>query len=813
MTVDVFTMKCDALEGAKLVGFRGKEAISQPFEFLLFFTMPAGTEVSGAVGQAASLVADRGPDHEVLAWHGVIAGVSLLHQTLERAVYQARLVPRLWALRHFWRSYVFTDMKLPEFLSSALEDGGLASDDYQFFIDQNLYATEEFVAQYRETHLDFFHRWLEREGLYYYFEHDPEGASEKLVIVDNRGHHDPLLGEGKVFYKPTFDDGGGYAEAFHHLAVDVQWLPKSVTIADYDYGHPSANLSGDHEVTGPGLGTIREYGFRAFDASNIKRLSQVRAESIGCREATMRASGDYLGIRSGYLFSVEDRPDIVDEKWLAVEVEHAGTVSATTPEMAQITGLTLGKTYQVKVFAVRETEQYRHPQKTPWPRIYGFENGVVCGDATSKYAQIDDDGRYMVRFEFDTSDLPDGKASTRVRMLQPHGGDTEGFHFPLRKGTEVMIGFLGGDPDRPFIAGVVPNTHKPSVVGSRNHTQNVIRTGSGNQIVMEDDEGKEFIYMSSPNNSSGIYIGHPTGKQSGVYTGEGEAPLGDFRSPANANPVDNGVTVVSGFEASMLQQTEGNFGLWVGTDYQEDVAGYKNVFVEQDAWFGYLGSHWLHVGAASEEIYFDLRETTITLNWDVEVGTSYTIHVQQGKATENFDSGHEQNVQSGQKITVAGGQELTVSDGGQTIDVTGDKTEHIHGACKITVDADAKWTWLGTKWEWTTGVKTGIHGGMKNSILLGGKADVVMGVKQLVVVGSKSDFVVGAKVDIVAGTTFKTKGPEVEVKAAWIKTLGGWVNSTPAKIQTAASAVHTEAMKVAAHPTVQSVIATMNIFV
>jgi len=811
MTVDVFSMKCEALTGAKLVGFRGKEAISKPFEFLLFFTLPAGTEVSGAVGQRATLSADRGSEQEPMAWHGVIAGVSLLHQTVERAVYQARLVPKVWALRHFWRSYVFTDMKLPQFLTATLEDGGLGSADYAFFVDDVAYAKEAFVAQYRETHLDFVHRWMEREGLYYYFEHDPEGQSEKLVIVDNRGHHDALIEGAKVRYRPTSDEGGGSMEAFHHLSADIQWLPKSVTIADYDYGHPSANLSGDHEVTGPGLGKIREYGFRAFDATNIQRLSRVRAESIGCREATLRAVGDYLGIRAGYVFAIEDRPDIVDEKWLAIEVEHSGTVSATTPEMARITGLNVDKTYQVEVLAVRETEQYRHPQKTPWPRIYGFENGVVCGDATSTYAQIDDDGRYMVRFEFDTSDLPDGKASTRVRMLQPHGGDSEGFHFPLRKGTEVMIGFLGGDPDRPFIAGVVPNTHKPSVVSARNNTQNVIRTGSGNQIVMEDDAGKEFIFMSTPNNASGIYIGHPTAKQSGIFTGDGDAPLGDFRSPANANPIDNGVTVITDFEASMLEQTEGNYGLWVGGHYQEDVAGSKGVFVEQDAWFGYLGSHWLHVGAASEEIYYDLRDTTVTLNWDVEVGTTYTLHVKNGLAKEDFDTGHEQNVQSGQKITVAGGQELTVSDGGQTVDITGDRKVHIHGSNKMTVDADVKWEWLGSKWEWTSGVKTNIHGGMKNSVLLGGKVDVVIGLKQLFVAGIKSDAVTN-KIDIYlskadTGTNLiKAFGSELGV-------IGSNIETAASHVATAAVKAKNQAMVAASHPAVQTVISSMNIFV
>ncbi|MEZ4306960.1 MAG: phage late control D family protein [Polyangiaceae bacterium] len=49
------------------------------------------------------------------------------------------------------------------------------------------YPDEEFVCQYRESHLDFLHRWFEREGLYYYFEHeDSDSGTEKLIIVDDR---------------------------------------------------------------------------------------------------------------------------------------------------------------------------------------------------------------------------------------------------------------------------------------------------------------------------------------------------------------------------------------------------------------------------------------------------------------------------------------------------------------------------------------------------------------------------------------------------------------------------------------------------
>src|SRR5690606_26356950 len=129
----------------------------------------------------------------------------------------------------------------------------------------------------------------------------------------------------------------------------------------------------------------------------------------------------------------------------------------------------------------------------------------VDGEADSPYAQIDDQGRYLVKFKFDESDLENGKASTYVRMMQPHGGTTEGLHFPLRKGSDVVFSFLGGDPDRPVIAGVVPNTTTPSPVTNTNHTQNVIRTGANNHIILDDSEGREFISIRTPNNNTALY--------------------------------------------------------------------------------------------------------------------------------------------------------------------------------------------------------------------------------------------------------------------------------------------------------------------
>jgi type VI secretion system secreted protein VgrG len=80
-------------------------------------------------------------------------------------------------------------------------------------------------------------------------------------------------------------------------------------------------------------------------------------------------------------------------------------------------------------------------------------------------------------------------------------------HFPLRKGTEVLLAFIDGDPDRPVIAGTVPNPETPSVVNKDNRTRSQIVTAGNNRLYFEDEAGKERILMHSPAANSFVRLG------------------------------------------------------------------------------------------------------------------------------------------------------------------------------------------------------------------------------------------------------------------------------------------------------------------
>jgi type VI secretion system secreted protein VgrG len=55
----------------------------------------------------------------------------------------------------------------------------------------------------------------------------------------------------------------------------------------------------------------------------------------------------------------------------------------------------------------------------------------------------------------------------------------------------------------------VPNSENPSLVANENPSQNVIHTGGGNRLEMEDKEGSQHVNLSTPHASSYMRMGAP----------------------------------------------------------------------------------------------------------------------------------------------------------------------------------------------------------------------------------------------------------------------------------------------------------------
>ncbi len=505
---DFITISSSALpDDTRVAAFRAVEAISRPYEVEVFLLVPSeGLELADGIGAKARLILDRAHDKIVpFYFSGVFGSLELLHEFDGRTLVRGIIVPRIWQLGLSIHSRIFTKMSVREIIEAVLDDNALT--DYELRLGS--YPKEEHVCQYRESDLAFLSRWMEREGIFYFFEHTDEG--EKLIICDDKSYEKDPIGI-PVRYHPQSGGDHSAGASFRSFRCRHATLPATVKLKDYDYTKPNLDVSGTASVSDAGTAEVSIYGDRFFTPGDGKRLAQLRAEGYKAREVVYQAAGTRLHIRPGYVFELEEHPRApFNAEYVATEVTHSGNQATGGSGFREFIELDHEDVYLVEVSAIPGKKQFRAEQSTPWPRIYSFENGIVDGAADSEYAQIDDHGRYLVKFKFDESALKNGKASTFIRMMQPHGGGVEGFHFPLRKGTEVMFSFLGGDPDRPVISGTVPNVLTPSPVTGSNHTKNVIQTGGRNRIELEDQSGQQWIHTSTPYETTFMRMGLPFG--------------------------------------------------------------------------------------------------------------------------------------------------------------------------------------------------------------------------------------------------------------------------------------------------------------
>jgi type VI secretion system secreted protein VgrG len=567
------TLEAPALADAiRVVGFRGTERLCRPYEFELFAQVEGqgrAADLEEAISSAAKLTLQRDQEQPQI-FQGILANVSLVQQMPAWALYRLELVPRLWQLGLTRHSRVFTKQSVPDTIQSVLEAAGFGPEDFELRLDGD-YASEELVVQYAESNLDFLQRWMEHEGLYYFFEQTDGG--EKLVIVDHGSFHQPMV-DKKVRYFPLAGHDTSAGECFDTFAAIRAATVGRVKVADYDYARPMLDVSADQRVSERGFDEIRVHAGRFFDPEQAKRFARIRAEELKAREMVYHAAGTALHMSAGYLVELsEHASDGFNKGYLLTEVHHFCNQLQQEGDshLGRIVKPEFEDVYRVEVKAADASQPYRAPQSTPKPRVMGFEGAVVDGPADSQYAQLDEQGRYQVRFRFDESDLPDGKRSTYVRMMQPYGGTTEGFHFPLRKGTEVMIAFDGGDPDRPFIAGAIPNATTPSPVTDANPEMNIIQTSGDNFIKFNDREDEQFYQIGSPVKNGLIHVGYKY-----PVFGMGKPP-----------------TMV---DANLVLRTDGVGAFKFGSDWHIDVGGVKNE----------------HVKGAVVEKYDTSQDTTVT---------------------------------------------------------------------------------------------------------------------------------------------------------------------------------------------------------
>ncbi|MFH1135200.1 MAG: type VI secretion system tip protein TssI/VgrG [Pseudomonadota bacterium] len=488
---------------------KGMERLSEPYQLEMRLASRRRDIDLDALSAAPAVFGLIHPGGKY-SFPGLVAECEVLESSHGWTFYNVILVPEFWKLKLTRHNQVFLDVEFPDLISSALMDGGLSPVDFEINTTRD-YPLREYVCQYGESHFDFVSRWMEREGVHYFFEQGE--TSTQLKIVDSSQAHQKSSPEADLILTPVT---GLKNTVESNLAWEF-WAgrrpgARSIRLKDYNYRRPSLEISAEVEADPEGFGTVFHYGDHIQSQEEGRALARLRAEGQLTEKSVFHGRSLAPFLKPGYLFTLQEHPiDEFNIDYLAVEVAHEGRQAAYLYSLLGLESEFAEKEdfYHNRFQAIPAHVQYRPQRKTRRPRIHGCLNARIDAAGSGQYAELDHQGRYKVRTPFDLGGRGGGKASPWIRMAQPYAGPNYGFHSPLHKGCEVLLTFIDGNPDRPLILGAVANPASPTPIVSATSVKAAWKTAGNNKLEINDEEGNERVLLYSPQKETWFRLGAP----------------------------------------------------------------------------------------------------------------------------------------------------------------------------------------------------------------------------------------------------------------------------------------------------------------
>jgi type VI secretion system secreted protein VgrG len=241
----------------RVVRLEGREAISQLFRFeLILVSNSAEIDFKDMLSNSATLTIRSHEGSKEFPYHGELAEFEQLNKVNEFVFYRAVMVPKVSRLSLNQINEVYLNEKsIPEVIEQVLKLD-ITNNDFEMVLkDKAAYRKRSFICQHQESNLDFISRWMEFEGMYYFFEHgDADSGTDKLKILDyKQGHPNQSL---SLKYCQAEDIQTQFQDQnVTGFICRQKPLPKTVIVQDFNYRQANLeNLKATHQRRGQGFG-------------------------------------------------------------------------------------------------------------------------------------------------------------------------------------------------------------------------------------------------------------------------------------------------------------------------------------------------------------------------------------------------------------------------------------------------------------------------------------------------------------------------------------------------------------------------------
>lgn len=507
---------CEA--GLDVLAFEGDEALSQPFRYRIEFTSAdhaiskemllmksASLTLQAPVAQGFGINVQQ----PVRVIQGVVTGFERLSTSRDETHYALTLQPRLALLNRSHQNAIYQDQSVPQIVEKILrERHGLRGQDFLFSLTKT-YPRREQVMQYGEDDLRFITRLLGEVGIWFRFTADTRLHIDVAEFCDSQQGYEKGLTLPSV--PPSGQQSAG-VDAVWEMACRHRVVEQQVSTRDYNYREATADMNAQVDVTRGETTTFGEayhWGDNYLTAGNVHDrhpapesgafYARLRHERYLNGQTRMQATTSCPTLCPGQVLKVTGGEEVAGEFADGVLVTAMHSHARRDADFA------------VEFAGIPDSPDvgYR-PEPGARPVMAGtLPARVTSTRENDTYGHIDKHGRYRVNMLFDRARWETGFESLWVRQSRPYAGDTYGLHLPLLAGTEVAIGFEDGNPDRPYIAGVLHDSAHGDHVTIRNDKRNVLRTPANNKIRLDDERGKEHIKVSTEyGGKSQLNLGH-----------------------------------------------------------------------------------------------------------------------------------------------------------------------------------------------------------------------------------------------------------------------------------------------------------------
>jgi type VI secretion system secreted protein VgrG len=479
--------------------FHGVEHLGGIFEYELelISEKPDEVDVDEVLGGPMTVRLELA-DGTYRYFNGLVSRFVLVSGEAEFPTYHATVVPWIWALTRAADCRIFHDTarqewNVPKIVLWVFRDFGASA-----FRDalSGTYQNLEYTVQYAETAFNFVSRLLEREGIYYFFEHTEDAHT--LVLADAPTAHEPIPDYDALIYRGR-DRAHPGEEHISRWEIRKQVQPGAVALGGFDFKQPKNDLKVRSTVSRPHPQSDFEvYDYHgAYTERDVgEHYARVRLEEFQSQHEVIHGEANVRGLACGYTFKVTGLPGAEEQEFLVTSARYTIVNDAYASN-----GSGAEEPFLCHFTAIPATQTYRPPRVTPRPLIRGPQTAMVVGPAGEEI-HTDEYGRVRVQFPWDRRGEYNEKSSCWIRVSQAWAGKKWGIIFTPRVGNEVIVEYLEGDPDRPVITGRVYNGDSmPPYELPAYMTMSTLKTisskgGDGfNEIRFEDKKGEEQLFI------------------------------------------------------------------------------------------------------------------------------------------------------------------------------------------------------------------------------------------------------------------------------------------------------------------------------